>query len=124
MARYCSEAIEVSGRNERGDLLPDFVAAHRLTPERISERRSTLRGSCINILASDWSFLTKKQLERLIWLKSTLELSKQLGVSDVAISKRCHREGIQKPPRGFWAKVTAGKIKHPQGRVAKSKNKK
>ena len=53
MARYCSEAIEVSGRNERGDLLPDFVAAHRLTSERMAERRSNLRGSCKNILASD-----------------------------------------------------------------------
>ena len=37
--------------NERSDGLPDFVAAHRLTPERLAERRSTLRGSCINILA-------------------------------------------------------------------------
>ena len=37
---------------ERSDGLPDFVAAHRLTPERLAERRSTLRGSCINILAS------------------------------------------------------------------------
>ena len=37
---------------ERSDGLPDFVASHRLTPERLAERRSTLRGSCINILAS------------------------------------------------------------------------
>ena len=37
--------------NERSDGLPDFVASHRLTPERLAERRSTLRGSCINILA-------------------------------------------------------------------------
>ena len=36
---------------ERSDGLPDFVASHRLTPERLAERRSTLRGSCINILA-------------------------------------------------------------------------
>ena len=38
--------------NERNDGLPDFVASHRLTPERLAERRTTLRGSCINILAS------------------------------------------------------------------------
>jgi len=38
--------------NDRSDGLPDFVASHRLTPERLAERRSTLRGSCINILAS------------------------------------------------------------------------
>lgn len=37
---------------ERSDGLPDFVAAHRLAPERLAERRTTLRGSCINILAS------------------------------------------------------------------------
>ena len=38
--------------DEYSDGLPDFVASHRLTPERLAERRSTLRGSCINILAS------------------------------------------------------------------------
>ena len=37
---------------KRSDGLPDFVAAHRLAPERLAERRTTLRGSCINILAS------------------------------------------------------------------------
>lgn len=47
--------------NERSDGLPDFVASHRLTPERLAERRSTLRGSCINILANG----DYKRIERL-----------------------------------------------------------
>jgi len=47
--------------NERSDGLPDFVASHRLTPERLAERRSTLRGSCINILANG----DHKRIERL-----------------------------------------------------------
>jgi hypothetical protein len=38
--------------DEYSDGLPDFVASHRLTPERLAERAKTIRGSCINILAS------------------------------------------------------------------------
>ena len=29
----------------------------------------------------------------------------------------CSRLGIPKPPRGFWAKVKAGEVPHPQGRL-------
>lgn len=38
--------------DEYSDGLPDFVASHRLTPERLAERAKTIRGSCINTLAS------------------------------------------------------------------------
>ncbi len=69
--------------------------------------------------SDDWDHLTKNQLERLVWLKPTLELSKQLGISDVGIAKKCKRLGIKKPPRGYWAKVEAGKIGPPKGRPSK-----
>lgn len=36
-------------------------------------------------------------------------LSKLLGVSDVAIKKRCKYKGIKTPVRGYWAKVYANK---------------
>lgn len=53
---------------------------------------------------------------RLIWSKPARDLATEFGISDVAIAKRCKRQGIPKPWRGFWAKVKAGHLPHPQGR--------
>jgi len=47
----------------------------------------------------------KEELEKLVWSISCFQLSKQLGVSDKAIEKRCKKLGISKPPRGYWAKL-------------------
>ena len=41
---------------------------------------------------------------------STVRVAKLLGVSDVAIAKRCKLLGIEKPPRGYWAKVQYNKL--------------
>jgi hypothetical protein len=47
----------------------------------------------------NWS---KVDLQTLIWQKPMTTLSKELGVSDVAIRKRCKKLGIQTPPRGYF----------------------
>ncbi len=59
--------------------------------------------------------ISNEDLLHRIWSKPTQEVAKDLGVSDSAISKRCRRDGIPKPEKGFWNKVKAGKIKHPNG---------
>jgi len=43
-------------------------------------------------------------IKDLIWKKSCSEVAKDLGVSDVTVSKFCKKHGIPKPPRGYWAK--------------------
>lgn len=48
---------------------------------------------------------TDDVLAILVWEKSCSQLAKELGVSDVAIAKRCKRRGITMPGRGYWAKV-------------------
>ncbi len=48
---------------------------------------------------------TKEELEKLVWEIPTVKLSEQLGVSDVAIAKRCKKLGIAKPERGYWEKI-------------------
>jgi len=48
---------------------------------------------------------SKEELEKLIWKKPTLEVAKQFGVSDVAVAKWCKFYNINKPPRGYWAKI-------------------
>jgi hypothetical protein len=51
---------------------------------------------------------TRKQLYKLVWSKSAVKLSKELGVSDVMIAKTCKKHKIPKPPLGYWAKLAHG----------------
>lgn len=45
-----------------------------------------------------------RELHRLVWSKPSLQLAEELGVSDRMIKKWCDSYGIDKPPRGYWAK--------------------
>ncbi|MEP0857134.1 HNH endonuclease signature motif containing protein [Coleofasciculus sp. FACHB-SPT36] len=47
---------------------------------------------------------SKEDLQKLVWEKPTIHIAKDFGVSDKAIEKWCKAYGIQKPPRGYWAK--------------------
>lgn len=53
---------------------------------------------------------TKEHLESLIWTKPTSTLSKELGISDVLMTRRCKELGVSKPPRGYWEKLYHGKL--------------
>lgn len=53
-------------------------------------------------------FLTKDVLEKLIWEKPSTKIASENGVSDSAIKALCRRLGVDKPPPGYWAKVTNG----------------
>jgi hypothetical protein len=50
----------------------------------------------------DWP--TDEELGQLLWEKPAVQVARDIGVSDVAIAKRCKRRQIDKPPRGYWAK--------------------
>ena len=63
----------------------------------------------------EWGRLSDQELERLVWSMPTTKIAEQFGVSDSAIGKRCRVAGIKKPPPGFWARVEAGKVPHPNG---------
>ena len=51
-----------------------------------------------------------EELERLVWTVPVSNLSKQLGVSDKAVEKRCKKLHIEKPPRGYLAKQYAAQF--------------
>lgn len=51
---------------------------------------------------------SNEELHRMIWEQPTTEIAKSLGVSDSAITKRCRKFNIPKPPIGHWAKVQHG----------------
>jgi len=48
--------------------------------------------------------ISKTGLQRLVWMMSTVRLAELLNVSDKAVEKRCKLLGVDKPPRGYWAK--------------------
>ncbi|ALE53347.1 hypothetical protein AC233_00395 [Burkholderia sp. HB1] len=52
---------------------------------------------------------TRQQLYELVWSGPITTLAKSLAISDVGLAKACRRGDIPLPPRGYWAKLTAGK---------------
>lgn len=44
----------------------------------------------------------KKTLERLVWKKPLVHAAADIGVSGVALKKRCVKLGLALPPRGYW----------------------
>jgi hypothetical protein len=53
--------------------------------------------------------LTRQQVYDLIWSEPVRKLASRFGVSDVAVAKLCRNHDIPLPPRGYWAKLAAGK---------------
>jgi hypothetical protein len=46
----------------------------------------------------------KEKLHELVWSMPTTKVAEKFGVSDKAIEKWCKSLGVEKPPRGHWAK--------------------
>ena len=51
---------------------------------------------------------SRKELYDLIWSTPASKLSARFGISNVAIAKRCKRQNVPRPSRGYWAKLAAG----------------
>lgn len=54
------------------------------------------------------SKFTRKELYKAVWSKPLTQLAKGIGVSDVAIAKRCRRNNIPVPGLGYWRKIETG----------------
>jgi hypothetical protein len=58
---------------------------------------------------------TRQELFDLVWSAPTRTIAKRFGISDVGLAKACRRADLLLPPRGYWAKVAAGKqVRKPQ----------
>lgn len=72
---------------------------------RTREARPTpeldLKGKCL-------TDLTREELYRAVWASPVTEVAAVLGISDVAVGKRCARLNVPKPSLGYWAKIAAG----------------
>ncbi|MEQ1933607.1 MAG: hypothetical protein ABL962_06980 [Fimbriimonadaceae bacterium] len=55
------------------------------------------------------SEMSREELYDLVWSEAMITVAPRFGISDVALKKRCKVRGVPTPPRGYWAKVEAGK---------------
>lgn len=53
--------------------------------------------------------MNRDDLYRQVWSHPMTHVARELGKSDVAIAKLCRRLEVPVPPRGYWAKLKAGK---------------
>lgn len=58
-------------------------------------------------MTTDSSYERDKLYEE-VWSEPVTTVAKRYGVSDVAIHKACKRLQVPVPPRGYWAKLSAG----------------
>ncbi|MGA8136845.1 MAG: hypothetical protein WCA48_22215 [Pseudomonas gingeri] len=59
----------------------------------------------------------RAQLLDEIWSESMVQVAPRYNLSDVGLKKLCARLQIATPPRGYWAKVKAGKRVHPRPKL-------
>ncbi len=53
--------------------------------------------------------LTRQELYEKMWLQPAIALAEEFGISGRGLGKICSRFEIPVPPRGYWAKLAAGK---------------
>lgn len=57
---------------------------------------------------------TPQQLFEMVWERPVLIIAKEIGVSDVGLSKACRKAGITLPTRGHWAKPALKRPRRPK----------
>jgi hypothetical protein len=53
--------------------------------------------------------ISRRDLYDRVWSTPMSKLARELDISDVGLAKACRRYNIPRPPRGYWAKLAAGK---------------
>lgn len=57
--------------------------------------------------------ITREELYRLVWSVPKSKAARHLGVSDVYLGRVCTALDVPRPPRGWWAKRSAGRAPKP-----------
>jgi hypothetical protein len=53
--------------------------------------------------------MRRSELYTAVWSQAPGKLAARLGISDTGLRTVCRRYAVPVPPRGYWAKVDAGK---------------
>lgn len=59
-------------------------------------------------MPSKRTVLSRRELYELVWSKPMSKLAQEYGLSDRGLAKLCSRHRVPVPPRGYWAKLSAG----------------
>lgn len=73
------------------------------------------------MIPSNSKELSREELYERIWSSPMTQVAAELGISDVALAKRCKKLNVPKPPVGYWAKVAAGQTPKKQALPAEPK---
>lgn len=57
---------------------------------------------------------TSQHLFEMVWERPVLIIAKEIGVSDVGLSKACRKAGITLPTRSHWAKPAPKRPRRPK----------
>ena len=101
-AANCGTSVEMLNRHYRV-ILDDEKAVEefwKLTPAEL--RASNVEVDLPKPRGIDWP--TKGELKKRVWQKPLVRVAEEIGVSNVAVKKRCEKMGIELPPRGHWLK--------------------
>ena len=112
--------LSITTRREHGQRVNNFTSGgerQSLTCEYCSrmftesyshaERRKTCSPTCAALSRRKFD-PDPAELEKLVWEMPTTKVAELFDVSDKAVGKRCKLYGLEKPPRGYWARVHAG----------------
>jgi hypothetical protein len=77
------------------------------TPSHASRRRYCLP-ECAQIASRKFQ-VSPAEIQQMVWELPTTQIALAYGVTDQAIAKFCKKHEIQKPGRGYWAKLYAGR---------------
>lgn len=61
---------------------------------------------------------TKNQIKKLVWKKPLIHAAKEIGISDVALRKRCIAMNIELPGRGYWGRSAENRSVPRRGQLA------
>jgi len=53
--------------------------------------------------------LSREELYEKVWMAPATQVAAELGISDVALAKRCKKLNVPKPSPGYWSKIAAGR---------------
>jgi hypothetical protein len=76
----------------------------RISVSHAIYERSFCDAKCCGLFQEKADWPDDAELKRLLWERPATQLARELGVTSVAIKRRCNKRGIETPPRGYWSK--------------------
>jgi hypothetical protein len=110
MRMHTTERYRLIGKSERCDIVNECRQCKKEISTKHYINQIYCSPECCSLSRRKFE-VSKEELEELVWNMPTTQIAEMYQVSDKAIEKRCKKLGIEKPPRGYWAKQQAAKKK-------------